>query len=74
MDGYNPSGSGNLNIDNDFSENQKGKILLQVEGNGEAWYVSPMDGRRYFLGRPSDAFEIMRSLGLGISNDDFDNL
>ena len=74
VDGYNPSGSGNLNIDNDFSENQKGKILLQVEGNGEAWYVSPMDGRRYFLGRPSDAFEIMRSLGLGISNDDFDNL
>lgn len=46
-----------------------GKILLQVEENGEAWYVYPNDGQRYFLGRPSDAFSIMKSLSLGAKHD-----
>lgn len=51
-----------------------GRIFLDVEKNGEAWYVNPADGRRYFLGRPKDAFQVMRSLGLGISNADFEKL
>ncbi len=72
--GYNPSGSGKLNVDNSFSDNQKGKIFLQVENNGEAWYVNPNDGKKYFLGRPADAFNVMRNLGLGISNSDFEKL
>jgi len=55
------------------NERLKGKILLQVESNGEAWYVNPDNLSRYFLGRPSDAFNIMRELGLGISNKDFDS-
>lgn len=51
----------------------KGKILLQVESNGEAWYVNPDNEKRYYLGRPADAFQVMRELGLGISNKDFDS-
>jgi hypothetical protein len=47
-----------------------GLIVLDVENNGESWYVNPVDLRRYYLGRPDDAYEIMRSLGLGISNAD----
>ena len=74
--GYDPSegNAAKLNWDNDFAGKQKGKILLQVEGNGEAWYVNPEDGKRYFLGRPADAFQVMRDLGLGISNEDFEKL
>lgn len=53
-----------------FINRVKGKILLQVEQNGEAWYVYPNNGKRYFLSRPSDAFNIMRSLGLGITTAD----
>ncbi len=71
---YNPSGSGKLSMNNNFSNLQKGKIFLQVERNGEAWYINPTDGKRYFLGRPADAFQVMRNLGLGISNNDFDKL
>ena len=71
---YNPNGEGKLNTNQNFAQNQKGKILLQVEGNGEAWYVNPEDNKRYFLGRPTDAFQVMRRLGLGISNRDFKEL
>lgn len=50
--------------------NTLGRIVLDVEQNGEAWYVNPLDERRYYLGRPDDAFSIMRGFGLGISNAD----
>lgn len=51
-----------------LSTKMSGKILLQVEKNGEAWYVYPNDKRRYFLGRPEDAFNLMRKLGLGVNH------
>ncbi len=57
-----------------LSSSLKGRILLQVEDKGQAWYVNPTDGRRYYLGRPQDAFNVMRELGLGISNKDFSAL
>ncbi len=53
--------------------NLNGRILLQVEAHGEAWYVNPVNGYRYYLGRPTDAFNVMRSLGLGITNADTAN-
>ncbi|MEA3449775.1 MAG: CARDB domain-containing protein [Patescibacteria group bacterium] len=74
INGYNPWGEGRQNLDDNFSKAQGGRILLQVEKNGEAWYVSPVDNKRYFLGRPADAFAVMRELGLGISDSDFDSL
>ncbi len=57
-------------IDYYFSRKNVGKIFLQVEQNGEAWYVNPEDNKRYFLGRPGDAFNLMRELGLGIKDID----
>lgn len=48
-----------------------GRIFLAVEQKGEAWYVSPVDGKRYFLGRPAEAFQIMQRFGLGISESNF---
>lgn len=61
-------------FDSKMANGNKGKIFLQVESKGEAWYVNPADGKRYFLGRPGDAFNVMRSLGLGINDNDFSNL
>ncbi|XOU94964.1 MAG: hypothetical protein ACNFW9_02740 [Candidatus Kerfeldbacteria bacterium] len=62
--GSNDSGDGVL------QERLSGYILLQVEQNGEAWYVNPSNLQRYYLGRPADAFDIMRELGLGITDND----
>ena len=56
-----------------LTDRLKGKILLQVESNGEAWYINPDNSNRYYLGRPADAFSVMRELGLGISNKDFNS-
>lgn len=53
--------------------NLNGRILLQVQDKGQAWYVNPLNSQRYYLGRPDDAFVLMRSLGLGISNTDAAN-
>lgn len=50
-----------------------GRILLQVEEHGEAWYVHPIDLLKYYLGRPADAFAIMRKFGLGVSEKDYTN-
>ena len=57
-----------------LSASVKGRILLQVQDKGQAWYVNPVDGKRYYLGRPADAFSVMQRLGLGISNDNFSEL
>jgi len=61
-----------------FGENApsllSGRILLRVELNGEAYYVNPVDLKMYYLGRPADAFTVMRELGLGITNNDLDNI
>jgi len=59
-----------VKYDSVLTKSLLGKILLQVEGNGEAWYINPTDEKRYYLGRPSDAFRIMRELSLGISRED----
>jgi len=61
---------GDINIQQRLS----GRILLQVELNGEAWYVYPDDLQRYYLGRPDDAFSIMRELGLGITDNDLNQI
>jgi len=53
--------------------NLSGRILLQVQDKGQAWYVDPISGDRYYLGRPTDAFTLMRRLGLGVSNGDFNS-
>jgi len=63
----------NISKAQDLSEKLSGRILLQVESVGQAWYVDPKTSERAFLGRPADAFRIMRELGLGISEKDYNS-
>lgn len=46
----------------------KGKILLQVQQHGEAWYVDPVKCRRIYLKNGEAAYTLMRFLGLGITD------
>jgi hypothetical protein len=61
-------------LNNSFPSRLKGKILLDVERNGEAYYIYPQNNQAYFLNRPADAFLIMRTLSLGISNHDLNKI
>ncbi len=51
-----------------LAQKLSGKILLQVESHGKAWYVNPTDYKKYYLNLPTDAFNLMRNLGIGITN------
>ena len=68
-DGFDPLGPGRVEVDLRLVNRVKGRILLQVEKNGQAWYVSPVDGKRYYMGNGNLAYQIMRFLSLGITND-----
>jgi photosystem II stability/assembly factor-like uncharacterized protein len=61
-------------LNSTFPARLSGKIMLDVEANGEAYYINPENFKGYFLGRPADAFQIMRELGLGISNIDLEKI
>ncbi|MDO8593256.1 MAG: hypothetical protein Q7R92_05895 [bacterium] len=59
---------------NNFTKQNLGKIFLQIENHGEAWYINPIDQKRYFLGSPNDAFIIMKSLSLGITDENLNQI
>jgi len=71
---YNPSNEERLGIDLDFTKSNLGKIFLQTEKNGEAWYLDPVSQKKYYLSRPKVAFEIMQQFGLGISINNLINI
>ncbi|MCX6741215.1 MAG: hypothetical protein NTY61_02340, partial [Candidatus Parcubacteria bacterium] len=56
--GYSSLGPGKTSVNSALVKKLAGKILLQTQSHGEAWYVNPVNGQRYFLGRPEDAFAI----------------
>lgn len=55
--------------DKKLSEKLKGRILLQVENKGEAYYIDS-EGASHYLKDGAAAYEAMRNLGLGITNND----
>ncbi len=72
--GFDPLGEGALDLDLALADRLKGKILLQVESRGEAWYIHPEDGKRYYMKDGESAYEIMRFLSLGITNENLEEI
>ncbi len=52
----------------------KGRILLAVEDRGKAWYLNPTNGLRYYLKNGDSAYEVMKTLSVGIKNKDLDTI
>lgn len=67
------SGAGDEQNQTLAEERLRGRILLQVQSHGEAWYVNE-DGRRYYMRDGAAAFTMMRSFGLGITNGDLEKI
>ena len=52
----------------------QGHILLQTESHGEAWYLNPATGLRYYMSSGDAAYAMMRSFGLGITDDNLSKI
>ena len=57
-----------------FLERVSGRILLQVQGLGEAWYVDPLSHKRFYLKDGQRAYQALRTFGLGITNEDLQGI
>lgn len=56
------------------AQRMSGRIVLQVQEKGQAWYVDPVTNKRISLGStPSKAFEVMASRAVGVSNSEFNS-
>jgi len=67
---YHPKAIGKFPYEFDFGEHLAGKILIQVESRGEAWYVNPDDGKRYYLKDGYTAYQLLNMLSSQVSTDD----
>jgi len=66
----NPLGTGKIYYNTSLINRLSGRILLQVESRGEAWYVNPTNSHRYYLRDGVSAYGALRKFGLGITNAD----
>jgi hypothetical protein len=74
LNGYDPVNQGKIIFNQNLINRLKGRILLQVKNHGACWYLNPTDGKRYFLGRPSDGFNLLKKFGLGITNSNLNKI
>ncbi|MDX9893453.1 MAG: serine hydrolase [Patescibacteria group bacterium] len=58
----------------DLSNRLAGRILLQVESYGRAWYVDPLTLTRYYLQDGNEAYFLMRTKALGITNQNLNKI
>ncbi len=61
-------------ISGTLTTRMKGRILLQVQEHGEAWYVDPVSAARYYLKDGPTAYEALRKFGLGVTEADYQTL
>lgn len=61
-------------IDTNLVNRLKGRILLQTQQHGEAWFIHPVDGKRYYLKDGATAYEMLRKFGLGITDGDLEKI
>jgi hypothetical protein len=59
-----------LNNTSYFKDEALGRIYLDTDSNGEAYYINPKDRQAYYLGELSQAYTAIKELGIGVSNKD----
>ncbi|MEI8360976.1 MAG: hypothetical protein WCG01_02515 [bacterium] len=59
---FNPLGIKKIKIDLNFAKKLSGKYLLQVNKNGQLWYVNPDDNKRYFVGNKNRFDKLIQKL------------
>jgi hypothetical protein len=60
--------------DDKLIANTAGRILLQVEQHGEAWYMHPELKKRFYMKDGPTAYQMMRLFSLGITDADLSKI
>lgn len=60
--------------DEELTKKLHGKMLLDVEGNGEVYYVDPVTGGKEYLANGSSAQKLLERRALGINEENFAKL
>jgi len=63
-----------LNGDQSLKQRLMGRIVLQVEAHGEAYYIDPHYGEIHYLKDGAEAYRLMRELSLGITDSDLNKI
>ena len=58
------------NANMNLAKKLSGRILINVENNGEAWYVNPTNYMRYYLGTPQKAYELFKKIAIKATDKD----
>lgn len=57
-----------------LAQRAAGRLLLQADQRGQAWYVNPADGSRYFMRDPDGCWKVATLLALGVRNADLEKI
>lgn len=63
-----PQNRDQQNADYDLVHKYRGHILLQVETDGSAWYINPLDDLRYHIENGKAGLETLQDLAIQISS------
>jgi hypothetical protein len=58
----------------DWPVKLKGWFVLQSQDKGQLWYINPVDSEKYYFYNADSLFKIVKAVGLGISNKNFNSL
>lgn len=61
-------------LDHKLADRLQGRILLQVQNHGEAWYIRSNDSKRYYMKDGEVAYNMMRYFSLGITDTDLKSI
>ena len=63
-----------VKVNKTLTKSVGGKVLLQVENNGEAWFVDTKSGSKFYMKDGQTAYEMLKAFGLGITTADLEKI
>lgn len=57
------------NVDWNITNRLKGQFLLQVENNGQVWYLNPLDQKTYKIANGKDGLDTLKNLALELDTE-----
>jgi len=63
-----------VKVDPAVTKRLAGKVLLQAESKGEAWFVDGKTGNKFYMQDGNSAYEMLKTFGLGVGTSDLDKI